>query len=447
MASTLPNNPSLERLRRDARTLQRGVAATDGGALEMVRQHHPRADVALDAFALHDAQLTVARGYGFSGWPALVRYLEFAADLTVDPGRVDDDTLAPTDRFCALSSLRYDDGDEPPRWQAAAELFEANPGLVDGHVWSAASAADTDALVRLLRAEPALALAQGGPFGWVPLMYLAYSRTPLGRSTDDVIDAATMLLDAGADPNAGYLWCGMSTPFTVLTGVFGEGEQGPGRQPRHPFAPALATLLLERGAHPVDQQTLYNRMFRPDDSHLELLFAHGLSDAGPSPWERRLGEAMETRPQMWWRQLEWAAEHGYGARLDLLARHGIDVSGVHLVLPSMPEDLNARDEEGATPLHHAAWAGDLGLIERLLAAGADPTITDARFDTTPLGWAEYAYQSAAADLLRAWGTASSALLPGPSVLDAVRTRVDVHGLATKERDQGESSLAGQVDGQ
>jgi hypothetical protein len=145
-------------------------------------------------------------------------------------------------------------------------------------------------------------------------------------------------------------------------------------------------------------------MFRPDDSRLELLFAHGLSDAGPSPWERRLGEAMETRPQMWRRQLEWAAEHGFGARLDLLARHGIDVSGVDLAPPSMPEDVNARDESGATPLHHAAWDGDPGLIERLLAAGADPTITDTRFDTTPLGWAEHAYQSEAADLLRAWGT-------------------------------------------
>ena len=161
-------------------------------------------------------------------------------------------------------------------------------------------------------------------------MYLAYSRVSIGRSEDEVLSAATLLLD-GADPNAGFLWCGMSTPFTALTGVFGEGEQGPRRQPRHPFAPALAALLLQRGAHPVDQQTLYNRMFRPDDAHLELLFAHGLADAGPSPWERLLGEAMETRAQMWQRQVSWAAEHGFTERLDLLARHGVDVSGVDVV--------------------------------------------------------------------------------------------------------------------
>ncbi|MBI5735162.1 MAG: hypothetical protein HY997_04815, partial [Mycolicibacterium neoaurum] len=207
------------------------------------------------------------------------------------------------------------------------------------------------------------------------------------------------LLDAGADPNAGYLWRGMSTPFTVLTGVFGDGEQGPRRQPHHPQATELAALLLRRGAHPVDQQTLYNRMFRADDSHLELLFAHGLADAGPSPWERRLGEAMETRAQMWQRQVAWAAENGFTDRLALLARHGIDISGAHPVIPRLPDDPDARDADGATALHHAAWAGDLELIRRLLDAGADPSLRDTRFDATPRGWAEHAYQDEAADLL------------------------------------------------
>jgi hypothetical protein len=344
--------------------------------------------------------LTVARGYGFTGWPALVHYLEVAADLSVDPSGVAEDTLEPADRFCTLSSLRYDDTDAPPRRQAAADLLIADPGLVERHVWAAASAADPTALARHLATRPGLATARGGPLGWVPLMYLSYARAPLDRSEDEVVAATTLLLDAGADPNAGYLWCGMSTPFTVLTGVFGEGEQGPRRQPRHPFAPALGTLLLERGAHPADQQTLYNRMFRPDDSHLELLFAHGLADAGPSPWERRLGEAMETREQMWKRQVDWAAEHGFADRLGLLARHGVDVSGVEVVVPSFPGDPNARDQHGATPLHEAAWEGDLALIQRLLNAGADPAITDLRFGSTPLGWAEHAYQTEAAALLR-----------------------------------------------
>lgn len=404
MASTLPNNPSLDRLRDEARKLQRGVIAGDRRATELVHRHHPRPDIALakDRLPLHDAHVTVARAYGFTGWPALVRYLEAAADLSVDPGALDEDSFGPPDRFCAWASLRYNESDAPPRRQAAAELLAADPGMVDRHVWAAASAADPDALARHLDARPESASIGGGPFGWAPLMYLSYSRAPLNRSRDHVLSAARLLLDAGADPNAGYLWCGMSTPFTVLTGVFGEGEQGPRRQPRHPFATELATLLLQRGAHPVDQQTLYNRMFRADDSHLELLFAYGLADAGPSPWELRLGEAMETRSQMWQRQIDWAATHGFTNRLELLAQHGIDVAGGEVVEPTTPDDLNARDEEGATPLHHAAWEGDLTLIQRLLDAGADPSVTDSRFESTPLGWAEHAYQTEAAELLRAY---------------------------------------------
>jgi Ankyrin repeats (many copies) len=306
--------------------------------------------------------------------------------------------MADADRFCALASLRYDDTDAPPRWQAAGDLLAAHPDVVRHHVWAASTAADADALGEHLE-NGGVADAAGGPFGWTPLMYLAYSRvSPAGSA--DVLAAATMLLDAGADPNAGYLWRGMVPPFTVLTGVFGEGEQGPRRQPRHSRATELATLLLRRGAHPVDQQTLYNRMFRADDSHLELLFAHGLATAGPSPWELRLGEELESRADMWRRQVQWAAEHGFGGRLALLERHGIDVSGVDLVEPAVPADPNARDDEGATPLHLAAWDGDLERIRELLAAGADPTITDGRFGTTPLGWAEHAYQTEAAELLR-----------------------------------------------
>ena len=405
MASSLPNNPSLDRLRAAARTLQRSVVAGDHDAVKTVAAHHPRPDVALERkrFALHDAQLTVARGYGFSGWPALVGYLGLAGGLSIDPTSIDETTLAPADLFCALSVLHYDDSDAPPRWARAAEIYSARTILDDSHIWAAAAATDPVALSRLLDAEPGLARAKGGPYGWAPLMYLSYSRAPLARGCDEVLAAAGLLLDAGADPNDGYLWCGMSTPFTVLTGAFGEGEQGSRRQPRHPFVTELATLLLTRGAHPVDQQALYNRMFRPDDSHLELLFAFGLSDARPSPWERRLGEAMESRTQMWQRQTTWAAEHGFADRLALIGRHGVDVSGAELVVTRFPTDPNIRDDDGATPLHHAAWEGDVELIARLLEAGADPAITDSRFGSTPLGWAEHAYQDEAAGLLRSVG--------------------------------------------
>ncbi|ANW64811.1 hypothetical protein BCA37_15575 [Mycobacterium sp. djl-10] len=308
--------------------------------------------------------------------------------------------LSAADHFCTLAVLHYDDTDAPPRFAAATAMLRSDPALPGVHLWAAAAAADPDAVAAHCAHDAAAASLRGGPMDWQPLLYLCYSRSC--GSVNDVLACATTLLDAGADPDAGFLWQGMTPPFTALTGVFGEGEQGPRRQPRHAADPALAELLLRRGAHPVDQQTLYNRMFRPDNAHLELLFGHGLADAGPGPWEMRLGHRMETRAQMWRRQLDWAAAHRFTDRLQLLESFGIDTSGVQIAAPPTPPDPLARDESGATALHHAAWAGDLPLLRRLLAAGADPAAVESRFGGTPGDWAAHAYQTEAAEVLADW---------------------------------------------
>lgn len=328
--------------------------------------------------ALHDPQWTVARRYGFSGWPALVHYVKAAADLTVDPARVDDSGFSVPDRFCALAVLRYTDDDAPPRWESAAQILTAEPGLVDAHVWAAAAAADPDALARHLT-RGNVVNAAGGPFGWTPRLYLCYSRVEAGRNQDQIMPPQHFCSIVALDPNAGYLWRGMSR-----------------RSPRSPECSAKASrgraVSRATSAHPGSRRSccngvrilsLYNRMFRADDSHLEMLFAHGLAHAGPSPWERSLGEAMETREQMWQRQIDWAAEFGFTQRLHVLARHGVDIWGVRPNVAESPADPNTLDDHGATPLHHAAWDGDPKRIRRLLDAGADPSITDRRFGDPP----------------------------------------------------------------
>lgn len=401
MASSLPDSPSLDRLRSEARRLQRGVRASDADALSFLTAWHPRPDrTPPGSLALHDAQLAVARRYGFPGWPALVAYLDVARPLSRDPGSVVEDALDEADAFCFLGCLRYDEQDAPPRWARAAALLDADAALVDRSIWAAATAADPDAVRRHLDHDPTLAGRRGGPSRWEPLLYLCYSRAPLDRGRDEVLAVATALLDAGADPDAGFLWRGLSTPFTALTGVFGEGEQGPRRQPRHEHDVALATLLLERGAEANDGQALYNRMFTPGTEHLEVLFAHGLGGPDRGPWRRRLGDALESPEEMLDRQVRWAAEHGFADRLELFDRHGVDVTDVEVRdVSRLPDDVDAK-AEGRTALHDAAWDGDLGRIEVLLAAGADPTITDDTFGGRPLDWAEYAYQEEAAALLR-----------------------------------------------
>lgn len=318
MALSLPSNPDLERFRRDARRLQRAVRDGDEQALALATRHHPQGVREPATFSLNAAQHTVARGHGFASWPKLRHYLEIAAPLRRDPTTPLPEDGDPLDAFLVLACLVYGPDDGPHRWQRAAALLATHPDLPIRSVYAAAAAGDPVAVATHLARDPALARSEGGPHRWTALTYLAYSRVP----QTDSLTTARLLVGAGADVDAGYLWGGLPPPFTVLTGCFGEGEQGPGRQPRHPEGEALARLLLDHGAVVNDGQTLYNRMFNADDSHLALLFAYGLGTGDLGVWGDRLGDNAESVEEMMGRQGDWAARHAMTARLDLLAQHG-----------------------------------------------------------------------------------------------------------------------------
>jgi ankyrin repeat protein len=270
------------------------------------------------------------------------------------PERVETENDA--DTFLRLACLSYYD-DEPGRWAEASRILAGHPGLTEGNVYVAAAAADVGALERVLAADPESARREGGPFRWEPLCYLAYARHDPGVSRAATQESARTLLEAGADPNAGYLWHGLPSPFTVLTGAFGEGELGPQRQPRHPHSLALARLLLEAGADPNDSQALYNRMFQPGNDHLELLLEFGLGTGDGGPWRRRLGDALDTPAEMLRGQLAWAITHGMTERVHLIVEHGADVSAP---LSGVP----------ATSM--AATTGHPDLVDYLVAHGAPP---------------------------------------------------------------------------
>lgn len=67
-------HPDLEQLKRLAKELLRAYSAGDPAAAAEVNAHYHDADPA--KFALHDAQLVIARGYGFESWPKLKAYVD-----------------------------------------------------------------------------------------------------------------------------------------------------------------------------------------------------------------------------------------------------------------------------------------------------------------------------------------------------------------------------------
>src|SRR5262245_39697525 len=69
-ASKLAGRPSLESLRKQAKKLARGIAAGDAGAIARARAQLPQTELSLSH---RDAQLVLAREYGFPGWQDLVK--------------------------------------------------------------------------------------------------------------------------------------------------------------------------------------------------------------------------------------------------------------------------------------------------------------------------------------------------------------------------------------
>lgn len=307
-AIPLPDRPSLENLRNRAKTLQQLLRSGDEGALAVVREFHPRLgaltrdDSALAGFSRTDAQLVIARQHGFASWNRLRKHLEIIAQFSRSPHRLPPGTAVNgpqelADEFLRLACLIYD-GYDPARIDQAQRILAEHPEVAAASVYTSAAAGEFEHLSVLLRSDPGLARREGGPFRWAPLMYAAYSRIDSPQPGRSTLEAARRLLAAGADPNAGYLWDGLPSAFTVLTGAFGRGEGAP---PPHPQAMELATVLLEAGADPNDSQALYNCSLQSppdDDGYLRLLLRYGLGTGSGGPWYAR---SALTRPCRTWR--------------------------------------------------------------------------------------------------------------------------------------------------
>jgi ankyrin repeat protein len=364
----LPGNANLEQLRNGAKRFQRAVRAGDPGAAAIVNEFHPRLRSAqpgspeLDAFTRADAQLVVARQFGFPSWPKLKAHLELVADYARSPhhepvGGPLADEEGIVDEFLRLVTLNYGD-DDPDRLAQAEALLLEHDWLATANVYTIAATGELDAARDLLADDPAAASRVGGPHRWEPLLYLTYARLPLsaGRSP---LAVAKLLLEHGADPNAGYLWEGLIPPFTALTGALGGGDT----IPKHPQELALARLLLEAGADPNDGQALYNQGWGESagEEWLDLLFEFRLGHGDGGPWRRRFGERQDSPQKMLEDLLIAAAKHGLTDRVRRLLARSVDPEGREICHPIY---------RGRSPVQEAALNGHMDIVALLVDAGA-----------------------------------------------------------------------------
>jgi len=180
------------------------------------------------------------------------------------------------------------------------------------------------------------------------------------QQTTGYLELAEKLLDAGANPNARLtksLW--YTTYNRDLLGVDRTGAT--------PFWLAAYTLdipamrlLLKYGADPTIGTSKVPERYEeggPDPSGPDR------SGIPPAPWS---GPAVAP--------IHAASGVGYGLGFaGNTHRHVPDgwVPAVKFLVEELGADVNARDHNGYTPLHHAAARGDNDLITYLVSKGAD----------------------------------------------------------------------------
>ncbi|HEX4164010.1 MAG TPA: ankyrin repeat domain-containing protein [Bryobacteraceae bacterium] len=336
MTASLPQNPSLENLKKQAKTLKKAWLAGNQNALQRIHATHPRNDAPP---RLTDCQLVLARELGFASWPQL-RVAVLSANQHLP------------DQFITLACLCYDDPhyDHRSFHLRAHEVLQRNPWLAGANIWSAAAVGNATAIKAFLDENPD-SVNHPGPHGWSPLICTCYSRVLPVDPTHSTFESAKLLLDRGADPNS-YTLKGNADErldqsarrFTALTGLFGGGSTGLANQPPHKYWRELAELLLERGADPADEQSLSINQ----TASLPLLVRHGLKAEAQITTESGTITLLG-------RELSRAARNGRVNLVKLLLANGANTS----------ERL-----DGHTPWEHATSRGHLDIARILERAGA-----------------------------------------------------------------------------
>jgi ankyrin repeat protein len=334
---------NLEQLKHQAKDLLRAYKDGDSAALAQVKAHYHDADP--ETFALHDAQLVIARAQGFQSWPRLKAYIEGAnVRALVDAVKSGDESTVRemlrrrpelarggVDNFGVIhhAVLR--------RQAAIVRLLMANganarDGVYPHREATTAHAIATqrgyDDIVRIIEEEEQK--RPGGKTGRGP------EPSPLHRAARDYdTDAVSRLLDEGADVHALAL-----NRYSPLDGAAERWwHADPERFER------VATLLLARGAH----MTPRAATALGDIEWLRTWFAKD-----PPAREKHA-------------LLRIAVTHDRREVLDLLLDLGFD--------PDDRQQLHDEDDPPFTwgmPLQHAVELQRYELAETLLERGADP---------------------------------------------------------------------------
>ncbi len=343
----LPSKPNLDHLRYQAKDLLKDHAARNPEVAQRIREFYPRLHGATDAeifdaqLKLSDAQLAIAREYGFPSWARLKRHIEKP-------------TLS--DRL----NLPHHERIEDAAFRRAVELLDAG---------------DAAGLRDYLREHPKLAqqrvVFEGGNYFRNPTLLEFVAENPVrrGRLPDNIVEVARVILDAGVERSALN-----ETLMLVATGSVAR---------EYRVQVPLIDLLCDRGADA--NSATHAAALHGEFEALRALIGRGARI--DLPVAAALGRSEDAR-----RLLADANAEDRHLALTLAADFG-HVEIVRLLLDA-GEDPDRYNPVGGhshtTPLHQAAGRGHEEVVRLLVERGARLDLKDILWRGTPADWARHA---------------------------------------------------------
>jgi len=260
-----------------------------------------------------------------------------------------------------------------------------------------------DDVARMLTDDPSLVRARGGD-GQLPLHFaqtigmaeflVGYGAELDARDVDHESTAAQYMV-RDRQPVAKYLVSRGAAADLLMAAAFGDvdlvrrlldatpasirrrvtREWFPMRDPRAGGTIYIWTLGGAKGAHEIAREFGHDEVLRllmiRTPPAMQLAVACELEDTALAHDLRARGVSIEPADRA---RLVGAASRGCTATARMLIEAGCPAGTI---------------DEGATALHWAAYQGNADLVDVLLDHGAPTDVRDARFDGTPLDWAEH----------------------------------------------------------